>query len=40
MNSAANLCIAEQTSAERVFTFAGGGDAGSCIGAAMQAILK
>ena len=40
MNSAANLCIAEQTSAERVVTFAGGGDAGSCIGAAMQAYFE
>lgn len=37
MNSATNLCIAEQSKAKKVFTYAGGGDSGSCIGAAMQA---
>lgn len=40
MNSAVNLCIAEQTSANNVFTFPGGGDAGSSIGAAMQAYFE
>lgn len=40
MNAASNLCIAEQTLANKVFTFAGGGDAGSCIGAAMQAYFE
>lgn len=40
MNSATNLCISEQSKAERVFTFAGGGDSGSCIGAAMQAYFE